>query len=176
MYPLPSHFQDKTPSPLSSLKGTNVLSEPIYTQQQQHVCDVALNGFHSHFQATDASIDADAWCNNTGQNPYIGFGSDLAAASQTLDVNGPLARELRKAWELNYTVSCVLFWLQYKCPAKTMMRDVNVFLVWWKNHCWMVEGSLTALTEGTEKKLKINISVLKMKFSHDQQKESRDCC
>ena len=34
--------------------------------------------------------DADAWCNSTGTNLYIWFGSDLAAVSQTLDVNGPL--------------------------------------------------------------------------------------
>ena len=56
-------------------------------------CDAALNGLQSHFQATDkfdANIDADTWCNSTGQNSYIWFGSDLAAASQTLDVNEPL--------------------------------------------------------------------------------------
>ena len=38
----------------------------------------------------DASIDADTCCNSTGQNSYIWFGSDLAAASQTLDINGLL--------------------------------------------------------------------------------------
>ena len=67
--------------------------EPIYIKQQ-HVCDVTLNGLQSHFQVTDkfdASVDTDAWCNSTGQNPYIWFGSDLAAPSQTLDVNGPLS-------------------------------------------------------------------------------------
>ena len=36
--------------------------------------DVAPNRLHNHFQATDrfdAGDDADAWCNSTGQNPYI---------------------------------------------------------------------------------------------------------
>ena len=53
--------------------------------------DVAPNGLQSHIQATDkfdASIDTDTWCSSTGQNSYIWFGSDLAATSQTLDVNG----------------------------------------------------------------------------------------
>ena len=67
--------------------------EPIYNQRQWRICDVAPNGLQSHFQVTDkfdASTDTDTWCNNTAQNPHIWFGGDLAAASQTLDVNGSL--------------------------------------------------------------------------------------
>ena len=34
----------------------------------------AVKELQSHFQVTDkfdASVDADAWCNSTGQNPYV---------------------------------------------------------------------------------------------------------
>ena len=47
---------------------------PATVMRLQRHCDVTPNGLQSHFQATDkfdASIDADAWCNSTGQNPYI---------------------------------------------------------------------------------------------------------
>ena len=41
------------------------------THLQRHL---ALNGLQNHFQVTDkfdTSIDADAWCDSTRQNPYI---------------------------------------------------------------------------------------------------------
>ena len=86
---------------------------------------LCMNGCKVHFQVTDkfdASIDADAWCNSTGQNPCIWFGRNLAAASQTLDVNGPqrsaiilcIAMNLNVDYFSGYVVcQCILFCQSY---------------------------------------------------------------
>ena len=45
---------------------------PMIAKRLRRRCDVAPNGLKSHSQATDKfdpSVDADAWCNSTGQNP-----------------------------------------------------------------------------------------------------------